>query len=433
MTKPIKSSSVTCGILLLLSVAQPSLLLGQTFTASRYPVSGDSANPGMASQSTGIQEVGFVDGFIAQSDYLGQTAFDSNCLSGLEGGPYKCLNGVDEFTPRGANGEPGWKDAGLIPWEAFAYGEYIGPHRTPHVPLYRVRVNDQVEFIFQLTREQTMTPYRLMVGDAIEVTSTADADLNHPEVKILSDGTVSLRLIGRVMAAGRTLDELQLDLNERYKKFFSVDPSIVVGGTITETRQQDLLNTVDARFGAGGQSRLATVTPDGTVQLPLIGSVPAIGLSLDELRREVNMRYRQVVPGFEVTPVLSQRAPRFVYVLGEVRQPGRLELTGPTSVMQAVALAGGWNAGGNLRQIVVFRRDENWRLMAVRIDLAGGLHGKRPFPSDEIWIRDSDIILVPKAPIQRAADAVDLYFTRTLYGILPVQFAFDGLTNIGGN
>jgi polysaccharide export outer membrane protein len=96
--------------------------------------------------------------------------------------------------------------------------------------------------------------------------------------------------------------------------------------------------------------------------------------------------------------------------------------------MQAVALAGGWNAGGNLRQIVVLRRDENWRLMALRLDLAGGLHGERPWPSDEIWLRDSDVVLVPKQPIQRLADVIDLYFTRTLYGVIPSQFAFDEIT-----
>ena len=64
--------------------------------------------------------------------------------------------------------------------------------------------------------------------------------------------------------------------------------------------------------------------------------------------------------------------------------------------MQAIALAGGQNNGGNLRQIVIFRRDKNWRLMAIKLDLAGGMFGKRPLPSDEIWLRDSDIILIPK-------------------------------------
>ncbi len=349
------------------------------------------------------------------------TACGGACSSGV----YKFYRGVDESTCRRHHGEPLWTDAGMIPWEAFAFGEYIGPHRVPDVPCYRVRVNDQIEFVYQLTREQSLEPYRLMVGDVIEISSTADQDLNQREITILSDGSISVRLIGRVMAARKTIQELQDELNERYSEYFETDPAIVVSGTRTETATQDLINAVDARFGQGGQGRLATVSPDGTVQLPMIGSVPALGLSLDELKREVNMRYRQRIQGFEITPVLVQRAPRFIFVLGEVGQPGRVELTGPTTAIQAIALAGGWNIGGNLRQIVVLRRDENWRLMAVRLDLAGGLQGQRPFPSDEIWLRDSDIVLVPKLPIQRLADVINLSFTQTLYGVVPIGFIFD--------
>ena len=191
----------------------------------------------------------------------------------------------------------------MIPWEAFAYGEYIGPHRTPHVPQYRLRVDDQIEVVYQATREQTFQPYRLTVGDSIRISSSADEELNQGTeefgLRILSDGSLSLRLIGRVIAARKTIQELQDELNERYAEYFETDPAIVVSGVETDTRLQDLINAVDARFGSGGQSRLATVSPDGTVQLPMIGSVPTIGLTLEELGREINMRYRQRIQGIE--------------------------------------------------------------------------------------------------------------------------------------
>ncbi len=363
---------------------------------------------------------------------------DGQCggqCGGRGAGQVKYFNGVDEGSRRFLGEEPSWKNTRMIPWEAFAYGEYVGPHRTPHVPQYRVRPADQLEFVFQLTREQSFQAYRLEVGDRIQISSATDPDLNQGEgqqddgILILSDGSISLRLVGRVMAARKTIQELQDELNERYTEFFAegTDPSIVVSGVSTDTRLQDLINAVDARFGNGGQSRLATVSPDGTIQLPMIGSVPAIGLSLDELGREINMRYRSQIQGLAVTAVLVERAPTFVYVLGEVDEPGEFEFTGPTSAMQAIALAGGWNPGGNLRQIVVFRRDQNWKLMAVRLDLSGGLHGQQPLPSDEIWLRDQDIVLVPKQPIQRIVDAIDLYFTQGLYSIFPAEFGvFDG-------
>ena len=156
-------------------------------------------------------------------------------------------------------------------------------------------------------------------------------------------------------------------------------------------------------------------------------------MTLDEITREVNARYRLRQGGIEVTPILIERAPRFIYVLGEVAQPGQFELVGPTSVLQALALAEGELIGGNLRQVIVFRRDRNWRLTATRLDLNGAVLGKRPYPSDEIWLRDSDIVLVPEKPIQRLSDAVNLYLASTLYAIFPQQgvaFDFDDFTSL---
>ena len=339
--------------------------------------------------------------------------------------PYKSnavknFAGVNEYTRGARGGEPTWRDAQMIPWEAFAYGEYIGPHRPPHVAEYRLRVDDQLEFVYILTREKSPEAYRFYVGDTISISSAIDSSINVPTIAIQNDGAISLTLIGQVRVAGKTIDDLQRELNERYSKYFQ-NPSIVVQVIQGDTPLQDLLNSVDARAGTGGQSRTATVAPDGTIQLPLIGNVPAIGLSLDEIEREINARYRMKLSGISVTPVLTTRAPRFIYVVGQVDTPGQFTLTGPTTALQAIALAGGELVGGNLRQIIVFRRDQNWRLTATKLDLAGALFGKSPHPSDEIWLRDSDIVLIPRSPIRRFSDQVNLYLTSTLYSIFPQQ------------
>ena len=328
--------------------------------------------------------------------------------------------------------EPRWANARQSDWEQFSYGEYIGPFRTPHVPEYRIRIGDSLEFVYLLTRRRTSEPYRLYVGDTISVSSTTDSTLNQPSVVILSDGTVSLPLIGTIRTAGKTIDNLQRELSDRYTEFLK-NPEIVVQVVEGDTPLNDLRDAVDARQGTGGQSRFATVSPDGTIQLPLVGSVPAIGLTLEEIGREVNARYRLYLGGVVVTPILAERAPRFISVVGEVGQSGQFELTGPTTALQAIALAQGFTPNGNLRQIIVFRRDANWRLIATKLDLNAALNGNRPHPSDEIWLRDSDIVLVPNKPIQLLSEAVNQYLTNTLYAIFPqqgVQFNFDSFESL---
>ncbi len=360
----------------------------------------------------------------------GPAAYSSNCYPSpacTTLGPYSpCpVNGfhcVGCGKCRGIQTRLTWKQAGPIPWEAFGHGEYIGPARLAAVPEYRLRVDDVLDFVYRLTRDVTSSPYRLEVADQILIESLTSPS-EDKEVQIQSDGTISLRNLGQVPAAGRTIGELRDHLNEAYSEFIT-DPQITVTPIVTNTKLTEMIAAVDNRFGQGGQQRPATVTPEGTVQLPAIGSVPAQGLTLEELQREIHARYDQVVQGLEVTPILQQRAPRYVFVVGEVASPGRYTLEGPTTVMQVLALAGSWNVGADLRHVVVFRRDENWNLMATRLDIRAPLYGRSPCPADEIWIRDSDIVVVPKHPILCADDAIELIFTRGVYAVFPVSFGY---------
>jgi polysaccharide export outer membrane protein len=325
-----------------------------------------------------------------------------------------------------AFGEPEWAASRPLPWQVFGPGEYIGPERTPRVDCYHLRPNDQLEFVYRFTHQASASPYRFSVGDEIMMESLTAPELNKGDLvqdrglKIQSDGTITLPLVGQVSVVGRTVNEIRLDLDERYLLYYT-DPAITVTPLKTNTKLESLRASVDGRFGQGGLVRQANVTPEGTIQLPAIRSVPAHGLTLDELQQEIEERYLEKIGnGVEVTVVLVARAPSFVYVLGEVPTPGQYPLQQATTVMQALSLAGGWNNGGNLREIVIFRRTADWQLMATKLYLRGALIGQRPAPSDEIWVRDSDIVLVPKSPVLLMDDFIDLVFTRGVYGVVPV-------------
>jgi polysaccharide biosynthesis/export protein len=332
--------------------------------------------------------------------------------------PYP-IKGLDCAT--GACGELGWDAARPIPWQRYAQGEYVGHERLPHVDQYRLRVDDELEFIFRLTRTETSRPYQLNVGDEIRIESLSDATLNR-DLVVQPDGYITLPLINEVRATQHTIPQLRDEIVKLYQKYYK-EPAITVTPLRLNTRLEDLRATSDARFGFGGQSRRAKVTPEGTIQLPALGNVPVQGLTLMEVQRELSERLGRRFEGMEITPVLTQRAPRYVYVVGEVRTPGRYELTGPTTAMQAISLAGGWVYGGNLWNAVVFRRGDDWRLLATKLDLRGPLYGKRPCPADEIWLNDSDIVLVPKSRILVADNIISLLFTQGIYGIAPFSGA----------
>ena len=331
---------------------------------------------------------------------------------------------------RGCGRECRWEDARFIAWQAYAQGEYVGHARTEHVPEYRIRVDDQLEMLYRVTRDETRTQYKLNVGDEVRVESFTDPELNRT-LMLQPDGMITLRLLGQVHAAARTVTQLRDTLEELYKKYYKV-PSITVTPTKVNTQLDDLRSVIDRRSGIGGQAANVRVAPDGTISLTAIGYVHAQGLSLNELRQEINERYREKIEGMEIIPVLTARAPRYVYVLGEVRTPGRFEMVGPTTILQALAMAGSWNVGANTSQVVVFRRGDDWRLMATMVDLQGALRGKQPCPKGEVWLSDSDVIILPKSRILEADDFINLVFTRGLYGVFPLQsqITFAKMTSI---
>jgi polysaccharide export outer membrane protein len=318
----------------------------------------------------------------------------------------------------------GWEQARFRHYESMAQGEYVGHPRIPQVDEYRLRADDLVDVLYRRTRDKTPAPYRLNVGDEIRVESFTDPELNR-ELLIQPDGTITLRLLGQVPATGYTVDQLREGLDRLYQKYYKA-PAITVTPLSVNTKLNDLILSVDARYSAtGGLARSVRVTPEGTVALPVLGSVFVQGLTLGELQAELNERYREHIEGVQVIPVLVARAPRFVYVLGEVNAPGRYEMTGPTTVIQAISMAGSWRVGAYLKHVVVFRRDDDWRLLATLADISAGLHGNQPCPPGEIWLNDSDVVLVPKSPILRADDFIQLVFARGLYGALPTTASID--------
>lgn len=332
-----------------------------------------------------------------------------------------CMHGVD--CAYGCGSESRWSDIRRMNFGAYGPGGYAGPARLAHLSEYRLRPGDQLQVIYLITRRQTEGFYKLMPGDEVFIESIADPDLTRGSLDrglaIQPDGTITVRLLGQVHAAGLSVAQLRDVLEEQYAKYYP-DPTIDVTPIKTNTLAEDIRNAIGGQSGFNQQALNVTVQPDGKVRLPGIGEICVQGFSLNELKREINLRYNEIVVGIETEPILDQQAPHFVHVLGQVAQPNRIQLNSPTTVLSAIAAAGGHLPGGNMRQVVIFRRAEDWRLISTMLDLQGAVYGKRPTPSDEIWLRDGDVVIVPDRPITRFNNWAEQIFTNGLYRIFPL-------------
>lgn len=98
-----------------------------------------------------------------------------------------------------------------------------------------------------------------------------------------------------------------------------------------------------------------TVRPDGTITLPLIGDVPAVGLTANVLAKRISERLTEYVSSPVVTVQVKEVNSYFIYVLGTVVRPGKYPLKSYANVMQGISLAGGFAPFANKNKIKVLR------------------------------------------------------------------------------
>ncbi len=98
-----------------------------------------------------------------------------------------------------------------------------------------------------------------------------------------------------------------------------------------------------------------TIRPDGTITLPLIGDVPAAGLTANTLAKRISERLTEYVSSPIVTVQVKEVNSYFIYVLGEVLKPGKYPLKSYANVMQGVALGGGFAPFAKKNKIKVLR------------------------------------------------------------------------------
>ena len=128
------------------------------------------------------------------------------------------------------------------------------------------------------------------------------------------------------------------------------------------------LNSPDYRLAAGDKLRIEVykdaqlsqslqVRPDGKITLPLVGDVPAAGRTSVELRDAIAKQLEEYIAKPVVTVIVTETTPQVVYVTGEVNKPGALSLTnGQMSIIQAIAMAGGFTDFANKKDIRVLRK-----------------------------------------------------------------------------
>ena len=140
-------------------------------------------------------------------------------------------------------------------------------------------------------------------------------------------------------------------------------------------------------------SRSIPVRPDGKISLPLAGEIQAAGLTPLRLEREIASKLQNYISEPEVTVMVQQINSEKFNILGQVARPGSYPLTNSATVLDAIAVAGGFRDFAKRKAIFVLRQNPSGGESRIPFNYKDVINGKNP--GQNIKLEPRDTIVVP--------------------------------------
>ena len=147
-----------------------------------------------------------------------------------------------------------------------------------------------------------------------------------------------------------------------------------------------------AVWNVAEMQKTVPVRPDGKISLPLVNDVTAAGLTPMELRNLLTKKIADYVQNPDVSVVVREIHSLKVSVIGQVRTPGRYDLRGPSTVLDALALAGGFTEFASRRKITILRPACN-TTKRIRFNYDAAI--SQGSVASNLLIQAGDIVVVP--------------------------------------
>ena len=149
-------------------------------------------------------------------------------------------------------------------------------------------------------------------------------------------------------------------------------------------------------WGEDQLQRATRVMPDGTIAMPLVGTISAAGRTVQEIEAEIVEKlrpsYRTAVPA--VTVVVSAVDGLRFYVLGKVTAPGSFAVGTYVNILQALALAGGPAQFAKVNDIQIFRQTGTGQV-TIPFNYDRVVDGRAPIPPELARLQSGDVVVVP--------------------------------------
>ena len=171
-------------------------------------------------------------------------------------------------------------------------------------------------------------------------------------------------------------------------------------------------------FGYDEFSRDVTVRADGKVAYPLVGEIDACGLTPDILADSIKARLSLYLKEPLVSVIVKKEASKNIYILGEVRSPGKYYMgSKELGIMECIGFAGGYTGTAELTKVSVVREEK-----IIPVDLSNVLKGNL---NENINLKPGDRVYLPRKPERSLVQiARDVYtILMPIAAVIGIYFA----------
>lgn len=138
-------------------------------------------------------------------------------------------------------------------------------------------------------------------------------------------------------------------------------------------------------------SRSVLVRPDGKITLPLLQDIQASGSTPDQLQASLEQGFSDYISKPSVTVIVQEAKSHKFNILGAVQKPGTYILTGPLTVLDAIALAGGFREWAKVKSVYILRENSSGSRKRIQFNYKNVVKGS----NGDIPLQTRDTIVVP--------------------------------------
>jgi len=256
------------------------------------------------------------------------------------------------------------------------------------------------------SQERYATDYKVGPKDLLEISVFGLDELNKT-VRISEEGKITLPLLGEVEVEGLTKAELERKLSQLLEEKYLQNPQVTVFIREYQSKRVSVLGAVPnpGTYELLGRQTLLQIiskagglTQDAGKEIIVIrqqedGTSTSLKISIEDLIQKGDPTLNIPMQLDDIINIPIDKIVH-VYVFGQVKQPGALEVkkSNIPTLLQAIAQAGGFSERASKGAVLIKRIDEEGKEIKIKVNVKAIIKGKRK----DIQLKENDVVYVPE-------------------------------------